>query len=84
MGTCAPDMRCGAKPCPVKPVTATVEYFGQLQLIFDLYWGGSAGSGTRSRSRKLELVLDVDLDEEARALLRDVVDLDDTGWVEGR
>jgi hypothetical protein len=41
MGTCAPDMRCGAKPCPV---TATVEYFGQLQLslLFSLFLPSSA------------------------------------------
>ena len=39
------DMRCGAKPCPV---TATVEYFGQLQLLFDFYLMGKLG-GIRSR-----------------------------------
>ncbi len=38
-GMGAPDMRCGAKPCPVKPVTATVEYLVEY-LVLTL--GGSA------------------------------------------
>ena len=46
-GMGAPDMRCGAKPCPVKPVTATVEYFGEYLVII---LGGVSFGGTRSIS----------------------------------